>query len=323
MMNISDAADAGDFVVRAYDAYHDAPSALFPAVALPPGCDFVAWVTMEDFLIEPGPNDRRFYGFIAHVTATDHYVFALRGTEGWREWWDDFHVVLVPFPGVTRDGKVAYGFRTIYETLDITYVNQDVYAFHAPHLGRMGAEQTFTEKLRSVLRVHEAERRSVAGAERVNADQVGLDGVGMTLTGHSLGGALCTLIVMQNDFEESDLKPTAIYTFASPRVGDGLFADRFDNLDLVKWRIYNRPDLVPTLPFEIFGFVHVGLDYPVDTRRLPEIKWTISCWHDIHSYLAALGVTMDPNCSCHTNALAGKDAVVVEQMQIQRRAFGH
>ena len=166
MMNISDAADAGDFVVRAYDAYHDAPSALFPAVALPPGCDFVAWVTMEDFLVEPGPNDRRFYGFIAHVTATDHYVFALRGTEGWREWWDDFHVVLVPFPGVTRDGKVAYGFRTIYETLDITYVNQDVYAFHAPHLGRMGAEQTFTEKLRSVLRVHEAERRSVAGAER-------------------------------------------------------------------------------------------------------------------------------------------------------------
>ena len=49
----------------------------------------------------------------------------------------------------------------------------------------MGAEQTFTEKLRSVLRVHEAERRSVAGAERVNADQIGLDGVGMTLTGHS------------------------------------------------------------------------------------------------------------------------------------------
>jgi len=67
------------------------------------------------------------------------------------------------------------------------------------------------------------------------------------VTGHSLGGALATLATA--DLAESGLTPNVgMYSFASPRVGDRNFAERFNGRVASRWRIVNTEDIVTTVP---------------------------------------------------------------------------
>ena len=88
-------------------------------------------------------------------------------------------------------------------------------------------------------------------------------------TGHSLGAALATLAAKRYG------DAATLYTFGSPRVGDGAYAEGF-HLD--SYRFVNNDDLVTKLPFP-FPYRHVGrmkyidsdgnvLDAPSLWRRL-------------------------------------------------------
>lgn len=67
------------------------------------------------------------------------------------------------------------------------------------------------------------------------------------VTGHSLGGALATLCAA--DLAVSGVAPDpAVYTFASPRVGDPAFATRFNQACHEVWRVVNTEDIVNTVP---------------------------------------------------------------------------
>jgi hypothetical protein len=81
----------------------------------------------------------------------------------------------------------------------------------------------------------------------------------LLVTGHSLGGALATLI-SQFLTEHRDLAP--VYTFGSPRVGDSEFAASYRP---EQWRVVGGLDIVPHVPS--YPFVHVGTEY-----HLPEGK---------------------------------------------------
>ena len=63
------------------------------------------------------------------------------------------------------------------------------------------------------------------------------------ITGHSLGGALSTLCA----FDFAHHNPIH-YSFASPRVGNVIFADRYNQILPTGLRIYNIDDTVPSLP---------------------------------------------------------------------------
>jgi len=67
------------------------------------------------------------------------------------------------------------------------------------------------------------------------------------VTGHSLGGALATLATA--DLAINGV-PAAMYNIASPRVGNGSFAGKFNaNSQVVgRWRIVNTEDIVTTVP---------------------------------------------------------------------------
>jgi hypothetical protein len=68
------------------------------------------------------------------------------------------------------------------------------------------------------------------------------------VTGHSLGGAVATLIAA---YLKADKKTNKImlYTFGSPRVGDRVFADHFSKADSFPcFRIVNNNDIVPKVP---------------------------------------------------------------------------
>lgn len=84
------------------------------------------------------------------------------------------------------------------------------------------------------------------------------------VTGHSLGGALATLLVaMLLDVDEmsSLVVPKGLYTFGAPRVGNHAFQVAFDQrFSNTAFRVVNQGDLVPHLPPEFFGpgFSHTG-----------------------------------------------------------------
>src|SRR5690242_19163255 len=88
---------------------------------------------------------------------------------------------------------------------------------------------------------------AVAGGFAADLDP----GLPTVVCGHSLGGALATLLVADVT-ANTPLKPQA-WTFASPRVGDALFAARYGGLSTVSWRIYNQVDVVPYFPIDTSG----------------------------------------------------------------------
>ena len=63
---------------------------------------------------------------------------------------------------------------------------------------------------------------------------------------YSLGGALATLAAAHITKCNPEFKKPIIYTYASPRVGDSLFASHFKDLEC--YRIANSEDLVVSLP---------------------------------------------------------------------------
>ncbi|VDD93630.1 unnamed protein product [Enterobius vermicularis] len=71
----------------------------------------------------------------------------------------------------------------------------------------------------------------------------------ITLTGHSLGGALASLaamkIILDGHRNKDQIK---VITFGQPRVGDRDYAFKFDELIPYCFRIVHRIDIVPHLP---------------------------------------------------------------------------
>ena len=71
-------------------------------------------------------------------------------------------------------------------------------------------------------------------------------------TGHSLGGALATLAAFRRRQH-----PGGVYTFGSPRVGNGVFAGSFDGVYMERSvRYVNDHDAVTHVPSEIVAFPH-------------------------------------------------------------------
>jgi len=105
-------------------------------------------------------------------------------------------------------------------------------------------------------KVHGGFRRAFDNVwDLLQEELAGLDGP-MFYTGHSLGGALATLLA-------SEHPPDAVYTFGGPRVGDSAFVESVAGVPI--HRVVNRHDVVPTLPpaVDLLGFRHAG-----DLRRI-------------------------------------------------------
>ena len=106
------------------------------------------------------------FGFVARERKTNNLVFAIRGTEGDIEWAEDlFEADQIACPVANSQGMVHTGFGNIYETL--TYQPATSNTLTPPAIGS-------GDKLSQV----------VSGATSVS------------ITGHSLGSALATLLAL-------------------------------------------------------------------------------------------------------------------------------
>ncbi|MGO9193709.1 MAG: lipase family protein [Streptosporangiaceae bacterium] len=273
-MNPATAVTWGPFIAAAAHQYTSDPSQLNPATIadMPAGYTLVRTIQMSDFF---GPQESRaFYGFVAVGGDPKTAVVAIRGTATTMEWWDDFHWDLAPFTQVSSSGKVAQGFLDIYNTIGTMTPGQAQGSV---------ASNTFAADV------------AHATADGLAAD---LDpALPVVVCGHSLGGALATLLVTDLT-ANTPLKPQA-WTFASPRVGDAIFAARYGGLSTVSWRIYNQVDVVPYFPVDVSdNYQPVTTGYAINS--LGKAKWSLGCAHALNTYMHVLSpatVPLDPACS--------------------------
>ncbi|GLJ34127.1 hypothetical protein SUGI_0685950 [Cryptomeria japonica] len=153
-------------------------------------------------------------------------VVAFRGTSKGREWIQNLKDVAVPLQGIPGknsncDVRIYKGFLGYYE---------DKGEFKCGSCPR----DTIGRKIPMLLERYKGERLSI------------------TVTGHSLGGALATMsayhikLLLEEIREPST--PVTVFTFASPRVGDRAFADHMEEIGVKVLRVKVKRDLVSHVP---------------------------------------------------------------------------
>jgi len=113
----------------------------------------------------------------------------------------------------------------------------------------------------------------------------------LTICGHSLGGALATLLAL-DVAANTAFKNLTVYTYASPRTGGPQFAATYNQVVPNTSRIAGRIDLVPKLPLPPL-YEHVNTLYDLNSVQLglpPRIlvRPDLICLHILTSYLFLL-----------------------------------
>ncbi|MGV0069074.1 lipase family protein [Mycobacterium colombiense] len=198
-------------------------------------------------------------GLICQEVKTGDVAIAIRGTEGWLEWIHDADFLQVPCPFLAGAGHTEDGFTQMYESL------RTGAAPGSPAVvGALGT-LPFVQPVGSV-----------------------------TVCGHSLGGALATLLALDVAANTAFTNP-AVYTYGSPRTGDALFAGTFDQVVKDSYRVANRLDIVTALPPPI-DYEHVLNPVELNPIRLvplpPKalVKYTVACEHSLATYLYLLSL---------------------------------
>lgn len=188
------------------------------------------------------------YGFLA-VSSSKEIVVAIRGTDTIWEWLHDASFLMVPTVVPGAQGLTEDGFSAVYRSLRV-------------------APADSASPVRDAIKGH-----LETGA-----------GTTVTICGHSLGGSLATLLTLDVVLNSSCRSPTS-YTYASPRVGDHLFASFYNAAVPNTYRIVNRQDLVPQLPFPLplpYEHVNTGYELKPPPRKIAS---TIACMHHLTTYL--------------------------------------
>ncbi len=202
--------------------------------------------------IDPHIGDVVTYGFLA-VSAAKELVAVLRGTDTILEWLHDASYLMVPSPIAGSHGFTEDGFTAVYRSLRIGQAN-----------GTLSAK----DSVKSYL-------------DTATATSV-------TVCGHSLGGALATLLTHDVALSTSCRAPMA-YTYASPRTGHHIFAGSFNAAISSCYRITNRQDLVPKLPPILpLPYEHVNTRYELNPPS-GKINPSIPCMHHLTTYLWLMG----------------------------------
>jgi hypothetical protein len=185
------------------------------------------------------------FGFIVQ-DGGGNAVVAIRGTEGITEWIQDARFLAVKCPFLPGAGLTEDGFTAVYESLRVTK--------------------------------DPASKRLVDALPNAFPNPV----TSVTICGHSLGGALATLLSLDVAANTGLGSELTSYTYASPRTGDPSFADTYNQVVLDTVRIANRLDLVPKLPLPPL-YEHVG--EVTDLNPMLKVKLDLLCQHHLTTYL--------------------------------------
>ncbi|TVU18268.1 hypothetical protein EJB05_34357, partial [Eragrostis curvula] len=249
----------------------------------------------EAFLLLPAPEleeeawsrESNWIGYVA--VATDRGVAALgrrdvvvawRGTLTDLEWVNDFDFVPASAAPVLGDAAAANPLAMVHRGFLSIYNSSNANSKYNKASARNQASYlSVIEEVRRLMELYKHEETSI------------------TITGHSLGGALATLnavdivanVLNTPTTSSSSLKPPSPVTaivFASPHVGDRFFKSAFRSFqDLRALHVNNAGDIVPKTP--ALSYVDVAVPLRIDTGRSPYLRspGTVRTLHNLECYL--------------------------------------
>lgn len=220
--------------------------------------------------VSPHQGETVTFGYLAQ-SRSGELVAVIRGTQTILEWLHDAAFLFVPNPVHAGGGLTEDGFTAIYRSL------------------RAGSDPNAPSAISAI-----ANLVGNGGATRI------------TVTGHSLGAALATLLGLDAGLN-SGIKSPTVYTFASPRVGELFFHHTYDSVVPDTYRVHNRADVVPQVP--TFPYEHVGNDLEL-VAPFNSVNASLSCWHSLDTYLwlmdrEAGGNTLKVDSFCQGPAYPG------------------
>ena len=217
-------------------------------------------------------NDEVSIGLICQANQAGDVVIAIRGTEGILEWIHDAEFLQVPCPFLVGAGETEDGFTDMYNSLTTGA------APNSPTVASALANLPFPQPVSTV-----------------------------TVCGHSLGGALATLLALDLAANTVFRNP-AVYTYGSPRTGNSLFASTYNQVVKDSRRVANRLDIVTTLPPPP-DYQHVAEPYELNPVRLlplpPQVLVAFNpyCEHSLPTYIYLLSlqsggqvIPLEPTC---------------------------
>ncbi|XP_051125333.1 phospholipase A1-Igamma1, chloroplastic [Andrographis paniculata] len=241
--------------------------------------DLPQWLEKSRF-VDTWSKDSNWMGFVAvsddresrRIGRRD-IVVAWRGTVAPSEWYDNMQRKLEPIG--EGESKVEHGFLSLYASKNgTTRYNKS-----------SASEQVMREIKRLIDYYHGI------GEE-----------VSLTITGHSLGGALALLNAYEAARNFPEL-PISVISFAAPRVGNIAFRDELYQLGVKTLRITIKQDIVPRMPGIVLNeslqrfdditgplewiYTHVGVELKLDVSSSPYLKKGLNLvgFHMLETYL--------------------------------------
>ncbi|KAL5701996.1 hypothetical protein ACHQM5_027272 [Ranunculus cassubicifolius] len=168
------------------------------------------------------------------------------------------------------------------------------------------------------LQVYKSKDQSTRYNKTSASEQKGEE-VSLTITGHSLGGALAILNAYEAAATISDL-PINVISFGAPRVGNVAFKDKLHEMGVKTLRVVVKQDFVPKMPGvilneslkrfeEITGeldwvYTHVGSELKLCVKSSPFLKQGFNPvgFHSLETYLHLIDAYVSPKLQFRTNA---------------------
>ncbi|KAK8963133.1 hypothetical protein KSP40_PGU017402 [Platanthera guangdongensis] len=200
---------------------------------------------------------------------------AWRGTVSAAEWVEDLQAQLVPLiPGAPdhEGARVERGFLSLYTSRS-----------ESSRFTRSSASEQVMRELRRLVEFYKNRGEDVS----------------VTITGHSLGGALALL----NAAEAASILPAdvavTVISFGAPRVGNELFGEMLKAKKVKVLRVATKQDLVPKVPGVVFNeermgegwewvYTHVGDELALDAEASMYLKRgvvDVAGFHGLETYL--------------------------------------
>ncbi|KAJ4384228.1 hypothetical protein N0V86_001075 [Didymella sp. IMI 355093] len=91
----------------------------------------------------------------------------------------------------------------------------------------------------------------------------------VSVTGHSLGGAVASLAAAQLRNQGVNV---ALYTFGSPRTADSVLGNYVSRQSGGNYRVTHYNDPVPRVPLLAMGYVHISPEYYIGVKNKVDVK---------------------------------------------------
>lgn len=244
--------------------------------------DLPRWLEKSQ-LAESWSNHSNWMGFVAVSDDVESQrigrrdiVVAWRGTVSASEWYEDFQRDLEGFG--YGDAKVEQGFLSIYAS-----------KCKSSRYNKSSASEQVMREVSKLVQLCNKRGEQVS----------------LTITGHSLGGALALLNAYEAASHFPGL-PISVISFGAPRVGNSGFRDELHEMGVKTLRVVVKQDVVPWMPGMVFNermqnldeitgaldwvYTHVGLELKLDARSSPYLKRGLQLMghHMLETYLHLL-----------------------------------